>query len=167
MIERIKGWLRGVWCIVRTISRLAGPFLRGKWRAVAVGLAAISPVIDQLLRKGGVMPEDQMEKKLRELIASAISLSGSSGISLALKILTSFLPKLNSLVGEFRGPREEWLPRLMVAMDGMIGNEEDALIGPNGSLIAFDIPMVDDEKVYDILLQALEAALLDAKEEAK
>lgn len=165
MWERIKDWLRPVWATVKGLSTAAGPFLRGRWRAVAVGLAALSPIIDKLLRKGGVMPEGTMEKKLREVIEAAIGLSGSSGLSLALKILTSFLPKLNGLVGEFSRPQDEWLPEFLDALDGMVGDEPDALLGPNGSLVAIDIPMVDDERVYDLILDVLRAQMLKAKEQ--
>jgi len=111
------------------------------------------------------MPTNEMEQKLRDVIEAAIGLSGSSGIGLAIKVLTSFLPKLNSLIGEFDGPREVWLAELTEAIDGLVGTEPDAMIGPNGSLIAFDIPVVDDEKVYDLLLQAISTLAVEAKKE--
>lgn len=48
--------------------------------------------------------------------------------------------------------------QLRLALDGMIGTEPDALIGPNeGALLKFDLGPIDVEKLTDLIFESVAA----------
>jgi len=110
----------------------------------------------------------KLEKAIREVVATIIASRKKSGVELAIALVPMMLDLKSIMDGIKDVPETEWIPNLKIALDNLIGEEEDALIGPRETaLLKVDIPYIGLEAVSDLILQAAEnAMLLKAAEKA-
>jgi len=124
----------------------------------------IAPVAKILNRRKGInMNMNELELKLRGLLEQALDLKNKSGMDLALAsgFMLQNLVGLVNLVKSM--PQPELMAGLEKAIDGMVGDEATALIGPTGQLVQLDVPYVDDEQLYDLILGSVRTAVQDMK----
>ena len=108
----------------------------------------------------------ELEAKFRTCVQAAIEASGTSGVDLALR-LGVLMQNIMALAVMIRAmPLQQLVDEGVLAIDSMTGSEPSAFIGPNGTLVKFDIPMVDDEVVYDLVTSGAKAVLTDLIDKA-
>ena len=109
----------------------------------------------------------KIEKAIREIVEAIIASRKKSGLELAVALVPMMID-IKSIMDSIKDiPEAEWVPNLRTALDNLIGEEENALIGPHeAALVKVDIPYVGLEEVSDLILRTAEKAIL-AKAAAK
>ena len=103
---------------------------------------------------------NQFEEALRQILKVALSLNGKSAIEIVLA-LVPLITGLNQFVNIVKGwEREVLIREVKTALDNIVGDETDALIGPSGQLVVLEVPYVGLEPLSDLVFSAIEAALL-------
>lgn len=115
--------------------------------------------------KGKKMSENEknvFEETIREIVKLVLTLGGKPA-------LEKFMALSNLFAGMFRfyeivkgWEREVLADQICVALDGMVGTESDALIGPNGELLKFDTGIVPIEGLTDLILNSMKNKFAEA-----
>ena len=102
-----------------------------------------------------------LEAIIRKLVAAIAAAKGKSGLELAIMIIPLAM-EIQQAVAALKGVDQVHLVVAMrEAIDNVVGNEPDALIGPNdNALIKVDVPYVGLEAITDLLLTGAENAYL-------
>ncbi len=156
---------------VAPVVKLAAPLLKPVIEAVVpspvkmlvkvVKKIPLAANIINRITKGKFMATD-LQTKLASVVTQGLEMQGKSGTDLAFSA-AFLLQNLVSLVVYANGlPKQQLLDEALVAVDGLVGDEPGALIGPNGSLVKLDIPYVPDEKLYDLILSGVHTSLSEA-----
>lgn len=102
----------------------------------------------------------KLEEAVRGLFTAVLGLKEKHGLEILLS-LTPIFVNIQTIYGEIAGKtKAEYVPLIRQALDNMIGEDPNALIGPKGTLVQFDIPYVPDEMITDFVLSAIEQAML-------
>ena len=129
-------------------------------RKIIKKVATIAPLA-KLLKPKGAITVNEFEQAARDLITAALSMKDKSALEIVLSIGPMLLDmqEIAALINDV--PKEEYVPQLKAALDNMIGDEANALIGssPNAK-IKIDIPYVGIEAFTDLILQGTEKAIL-------
>ena len=116
----------------------------------------VIPIVKTLIKGDSEM--NAIEKILRQLVEFAITVKEKSTVELITALLPMVLD-LKSVYDEIAGMgKEEMLEQFRIALDNVIGEEANALIGPAGLLKA-DIPYVNFEQFSDLLINGAMEAL--------
>lgn len=111
---------------------------------------------------------NQYETALRELADVVKAIQEKDGTVELIGEVVESLGAANAALQQFNTEPDIEVKRVMVreALDNTIGTEADALFGPTGSLVKFDIPFIDDETATDLALGPLvKLAIPDVTEE--
>jgi hypothetical protein len=127
---------------------------------IVIAVAKEIPAVKSLINKIGGKPMNPIEEFLRNLakfgqaMADGIQISDANELVDLVMSTGSGFQAYNSAnaAGKAKMTRD--------ALDACWGTEPNALIGPDGTLAKVDIPLVDDEKVSDVFLDAGEAYML-------
>lgn len=93
------------------------------------------------------------EKALRELGDVVQSIQNKEGTIDLVKEVVESVGAMATAFEDLKGrPIEDKRKLLRDGLDAVIGEEVDALIGPTGSLVKFDIPFIGDEVATDLAL---------------
>lgn len=96
------------------------------------------------------------EKALREVGDVVMAIQDKAPTVELISEVVESLGALASAFEELQGLSiEEKRQLLRDGLDGVIGGESDALIGPTGSLVKFDIPFIGDEMATDLVLKPM------------
>ena len=155
---------------IAPVVKLAAPFLKPVIEAVVpspvkmlvkvVKKIPLARNIVNRLTKGHFMASD-VQSKLKTVIEQAMAMQGKSGTDLAFGV-GFLLQNLVALIIFAKDlERNQLIDQATEAIDALIGTEPSALVGPNGSLVKLDIPFIDDEKLYDMILDGIRQALLE------
>ena len=153
---------------IAPVVKLAAPLLKPVIEAVvpspvkmlvnAVKKIPLARNIVNRITKGHFMASN-LQSKLKGVIEQAMAMQGKNGTDLAFGV--GFL--LQNLVGLIilakDLERHELIDQATEAIDALIGTEPGALVGPNGSMVKLDIPFIDDEKFYDMMLAGIKTVL--------
>jgi len=126
-------------------------------REVAGKVVSVAKYIPGLksLVKGDTM--NPLEKAFRELADVVNALKDGAQYSDINEVIEALVAIPAGFKAYNEADLEGRIAMAKEALDNMIGTEEDALIGPNGSLLKIDLPLVDDEAATDMLMGAIEA----------
>ena len=148
--------------LVKVAAPIALMVLPGGKVTKAIGIASkVLPIVKTLIskiRRNGMNP---FEKLVRDLIETLVGLKSASGLDIAFALVPVLLNARGVLNIVQSQDRAIWAPQLKAALDGMIGDEPDAIIGPGANCkIRVDLKYVSVEKLSDLIFDSLEKALL-------
>ena len=153
---------------VSPVVKLAKPVLKPIYDTVvpppvrkAIQTAKIIAPVIKLFKGRSEKNMNELESKLRSVVQLAIEMSGKKGVDLALSagLLMQAVMAFAILIKSM--PVQQLVDEGVIAVDGITGSEANALIGPDGTLIKLDIPLVDDEKLYDLITGGVRVMLTD------
>lgn len=129
-----------------------------------------SPVRDVLKKVGKVMPlakllkpkgasnvgDNVFEKVLREMADVIKAIQDKAGTTELVAEVVGLFVAVGPAYEEIgKLSAAEKREQLKLALDNVIGEEPDALFGPNGSLVKFDIPFFSDETATDLAISGI------------
>ena len=154
----IKKILTRTWEIIQLVGVPVLTVVGGTRAKVAgAALSAVPSVVNLFKRKDSTV--NPLESAIREIISLVVNVKNKSGIELMMALVPLLLT-IQKISGEIKGfSKAEFVPKVREALDNLIGSEPDALIGPNGQIV-IDIKYVDEEKLSDLIIEAIEEALL-------
>lgn len=138
---------------VKIIYEIAEPFLPIKVKAVE---RAADKVV-KLFKPKGANIMNPVEKILREMADLQKAFADGIQVTDIGEIMDVILSAEPAYKAFSQATVDEKATMVKEALDNVWGNEPGALIGPSSTLFKFDIPMVDDEKLSDLLLEGVEA----------
>jgi hypothetical protein len=162
VIKKVSPVVKVAKPVLKPIYDMAMP---GRVRKAIQAVKVILPVM-KLFKRRSKNEMNELEAKLRTCVQLSIEMSGKKGVDLALNagLLMQSIMAFGILVKSIS--LQQLVDDGILAIDGMTGNEANALIGPQGSLIELDIPLVDDEKLYDLITGGVRIMLTDLIDKA-
>lgn len=133
-------------------------------RRIITGAVSLAPLA-KLFQKGS----DSMnpyERAMREIGDVTIAIRDKKGTTEIIGEIVQSISAANDALAEFnQASLEQKRTMIREALDNVIGEEPNALFGPNGSLVKFDIPFVGDEAATDLALTGLVKLAIKEKTE--
>lgn len=149
----------------RTLGTLLGPIIDlaapAPVRKLIKGIGLVLGPVARIIKPKGANRMNKIERALRDITRIVIEARKKSGLELAMCLVPMMLDIKSIMDSIHDVPPAEWLPEMRAALDGLIGSEANAMIGPGDqALIKVDVPYVGLEAVSDLILQGAENAIL-------